>query len=551
MKALTKRMLALAGVLALGLTFARAQSDGALLDALVKKGVLSDQEAEDIRADEAKDYATSPAAKFTIGDYVSKITFYGDGRLRYDIDSLHRYADNNGGTSAAGKFPSTGSADRFRYRLRFGLDYNYSDNLKAGFELTSGTADDTANQTLGGSFTDASINVGRIYLQYTPVDWLTLTAGKFANPWYENTDLVWANDLNPEGAAEVFNWTIPLGGGSSAPASTDSKDLKALAPISAPSESSLSVGLTLLQYDYITANQNVPFGGTTATTSPFIQNDNNVGIIGTQIPVVWKINKNLTAKIAPGFTFYTGGGNTDFQGGVPVNYNNVSYGGGPAWVYGTENSSTDPVFLSPKEADDLNIVSAPGEIDFKIGDIPIKVYEDFDWNVTGKQRVQNVFLQTGGTYTLTGSSGTSASYGWGSVPTGGLSNAKVQSQNTALGDNVAWAAGVQVGQNKKKGDWSILGEFRQVGLGAVDSNINGTDFADSYSNAEGVKTSAVYNFTDFMTATVTFYDTWAYKSNLYHDLNGNSDASADNGTTQGLIAQHADQRVQVDLGWKF
>jgi len=39
MKNTTKRVIAIAGVLALGLSAVKAQSDGALLDALVKKGV--------------------------------------------------------------------------------------------------------------------------------------------------------------------------------------------------------------------------------------------------------------------------------------------------------------------------------------------------------------------------------------------------------------------------------------------------------------------------------------------------------------------------------
>jgi hypothetical protein len=43
MKSISTRVIAMAGILALGLTAAKAQSDGALLDALVKKGVLSDQ----------------------------------------------------------------------------------------------------------------------------------------------------------------------------------------------------------------------------------------------------------------------------------------------------------------------------------------------------------------------------------------------------------------------------------------------------------------------------------------------------------------------------
>ena len=34
------------------------------------------------------------------------------------------------------------------------------------------------------------------------------------------------------------------------------------------------------------------------------------------------------------------------------------------------------------------------------------------------------------------------------------------------------------------------------------------------------KFGTTYNFTDFLTGTVTFYDTWDYKSNLYQSLGG-------------------------------
>src|SRR5471032_2525049 len=84
MKTPTKRIIALVGLLALGLTAVKAQSDGALLDALVKKGVLSDQEAEDIRASEAKDYATTSAGKLTLSDHITQLKLYGDARFRYE-----------------------------------------------------------------------------------------------------------------------------------------------------------------------------------------------------------------------------------------------------------------------------------------------------------------------------------------------------------------------------------------------------------------------------------------------------------------------------------
>ena len=526
MKTIMKRIFAITGVLALGLTAVKAQTDSALLDALVKKGVLSNQEAENIRATEAKDYATTAASKLSVGSYIKNITFYGDGRLRYESITQHNeYQANN-------------VNDRFRYRLRIGADYTYSDHLKAGLELESGTTDDSANQNFGGTFTKAAINVGKIYLQYAPTDWLTADVGKFTNPWYNTTDMTYSNDLNPEGAAEVLSWTFPLDGGSSAPSSNDPKDAKAMVSASGPSGSSLTVGLTSVQYLYIKSNQSSVNGSGTGLDAGL--NNNNVGIIGNQIPIIWKIDKDLTFKVVPGFTFYTGGGNTNYDGSVPVNYANSGTPPAPAYAYGTANSSVDPVFISPREADDLNIFSAPGEFDFKVADIPFRPYWDFDWNVTGKQRVQNVYLNS-----------------TASAPTIGTVTS-VQKQNQDLGDNVAWAAGLQVGQNKKKGDWSILGEFRQIGLGAVDQNINGTDYADSYANQEGLKFSGIYNFTDFLTGTVTFYDTWAYKNNLYNALGGNPVAApaavpgaVSGGSTQYLVSEKSLQRIQVDLGWKF
>lgn len=65
------KWLALLGGVTLAATAAVAQDSGALLDALVKKGVLNDQEAEEIRADLARDNAAalpkfaSPAGKDT------------------------------------------------------------------------------------------------------------------------------------------------------------------------------------------------------------------------------------------------------------------------------------------------------------------------------------------------------------------------------------------------------------------------------------------------------------------------------------------------------
>ena len=198
MKALTKRIFALVGVLALGLSAVRAQ-DTALIDALVKKGVLSDQEAEDIRADIAKEYSETPAGKLSIANHITNLTLYGDARVRFEYLDERAQASPGGGPGTGGY---TSTTNRNRYRIRVGANYTFTDNFSAGVELESATAGDSANQSFGSEYGKFPINVGLVYLTWKPTDWATLTGGKIRNPLY-TTDLVWDPDINPEGAAEI------------------------------------------------------------------------------------------------------------------------------------------------------------------------------------------------------------------------------------------------------------------------------------------------------------------------------------------------------------
>src|ERR1700749_1007384 len=81
-------MLALAAVLASTNMTAHAQSkaDQALLDALVRKGVLTDKEATDISAETAKEATSAPAGKIQVGDWVKELKLSGDLRIRNQFD---------------------------------------------------------------------------------------------------------------------------------------------------------------------------------------------------------------------------------------------------------------------------------------------------------------------------------------------------------------------------------------------------------------------------------------------------------------------------------
>ena len=81
-------MLALAAVWGATSMTAHAQSKGdqALLDALVRKGVLTEKEATQISAETANEVTTGPTDKIKIGDWVKEMKLSGDLRIRNQAD---------------------------------------------------------------------------------------------------------------------------------------------------------------------------------------------------------------------------------------------------------------------------------------------------------------------------------------------------------------------------------------------------------------------------------------------------------------------------------
>ena len=531
MKTITNRLIAITGVLTLGLTAVHAQSDGALLDALVKKGVLSDQEAEDVRADEAKDYGQTSASKLSISDHITNLKLYGDARYRFEY--LDEKPQNSTIAAGLGAGNHANTTDRYRYRVRVGADYTFTDKFKAGVELESSSANDSSNQSIGAGYNKFSINVGLLYLQWNPTDWLTLTGGKQRNPLY-TTDLVWDPDINPEGGSEQASWTFPIDFGSDAPVSNDPKVI--VAPSAGPSDYSLTIGVTALQGIYADNSENA----VTPPAGTGVADKTDVWQFVEQVPIQFNWNKDTYIKVAPGFDSYTGGGNSGISGSIggPISpAGGAAFGGGGALA-----------FVGPHAADHLQIFTAPGEVDWKSWDIPFKAYWDFAWNTEGKARVQDVYLGNHGGNSVPGAA----------TPVLTAGNILAQRQNQALGDDVAWVAGLQVGQNKKKGDWSIKGDFRQVGLGAIDPNLNDSDWGDSFLNQQGVKISSTYNFTDFLTGTFTYINTWDVKNGLFDGTNGQSIAglpivsnSVAAAATPGVAGAKSTERVEADLIWKF
>jgi len=182
-------------------------------------------------------------------DWTKRFKLSGDIRLR----SQHEYMPQDnadgffdwqalndlGGLSKAnihngdGFVNSTKDRQRFRERVRLGIDANITDGLKAGVRLATGNQRDpvSTNQTLGNTGNKYEFTVDRAYLQYDAVDdhkfkWLTLSGGRIKNPWYTGggefsggSELVWDTDLSFEGFAGTVRHR--LGGSDSLMESSD------------------------------------------------------------------------------------------------------------------------------------------------------------------------------------------------------------------------------------------------------------------------------------------------------------------------------------------
>ncbi|UVH51150.1 putative porin [Pseudomonas sp. CBSPBW29] len=161
----------------------------------------------------------------TFPDWVSRISFDGDIRLRDESryfsgnnsNEIVDYAKlNQNGPYDVNKNTNTQlppllntREDRenlFRLRARLGMKAVISPEWTAGIRLGTGNDNNpvSTTQTLGGGFGKKDIWLDQGYLTWKTTDYMTLTAGRFANPFY-STDMMYSGDLNFDGVAAIFN----------------------------------------------------------------------------------------------------------------------------------------------------------------------------------------------------------------------------------------------------------------------------------------------------------------------------------------------------------
>jgi len=117
---------------------ASAQEASALVDALVRKGVLTNKEAEDIRTDLLRDAAQTSAGKIQTQ------------RLRHRVEALRRLSASLSIRRPAGAGANSGhefQQSRYRFRLRVNAEAKTGREWFAGFSLGTRPGSDSEDQT--------------------------------------------------------------------------------------------------------------------------------------------------------------------------------------------------------------------------------------------------------------------------------------------------------------------------------------------------------------------------------------------------------------------
>jgi hypothetical protein len=138
-------------------------------------------------------------------DWLSRISWFGDFRLRYERD----------GFPAGNALPSqynpigltlisntTDTQNYLQIQAHLGMNAKVSDNTFAVFRLSTGTTTNPAsdNQTFGNGYNKDTVLWDRAYVQSAPYTWLTLSGGKMPNPWL-STNLLWDPTVDFDGVA--------------------------------------------------------------------------------------------------------------------------------------------------------------------------------------------------------------------------------------------------------------------------------------------------------------------------------------------------------------
>ena len=244
------------------------------------------------------------AAPNVFPEWASRVRFTGEVRTRYEGQFYPRGNDLTGGlvnfnsintgspydvSNANIRFPPLVNAnadrDRFRIRARLGVDADLGEGFSTGLHIGTGDSNSpvSPNQSLGfagtgqgGNFSKYAVWLERAYIKYEP--WkepgksVALTVGRFDNPFFAPSQLMWDDDLGFDGVAVQAKYEVSPG----------------ITPF-------INIGA------FPVFNTDLNF----SSAQPEKYKSYDKYLYGAQIGVDWKIRPDTTAKLGVGYYYFT------------------------------------------------------------------------------------------------------------------------------------------------------------------------------------------------------------------------------------------------------
>ncbi|WP_268798207.1 putative porin [Pseudomonas huanghezhanensis] len=431
------------------------------------------------------------AAPNTFPDWASRITFDGDVRLR---DESRYFGGGNsnqitdfGRLNTSGPFdvnPNTSSAlpplyntteDRsnlMRLRARFGLKSQLADSWVAGVRLGTGADNSpvSTTQTLGGGFAKKDIWLDQGYVTYSPSQRLSLTGGRFSNPFFA-TDMLYSRDLNFDGVAAVFNQSL-----------NNQFNLFG------------TVGAFPVEYTNDSASES---NGLDKTSS------NDKWLYGAQVGVDWKINTRNSLKGAMAYYRFD---DIEGQRSAPCQPWNGDVSCSTDGSRSAFMQKGNTLFLLRDiTPDPANPTTTPNPqyvgLASKFDLLDLNLRWDTELPADMKLRTQGNYIRN-------------LSYDSGEITrraAGQLAN-NVDSNGSLLSGGNAWmmqftlGSALEMGRN---GDWNVFAGYKRIEPDAMPDGFNDSTFHLGGTNAKGYYLGANYGFAKNVFATTSWMSTKA------------------------------------------
>jgi hypothetical protein len=487
-----------------------SNSTDPLLDLFIKKGYVTQQEADQVRAEAQQsqsNYVANIAAQqsiWKIADGIKRVELYGDLRFRYERRNATDGADN------------IIQLNRIRYALRVGLRGDAFDDFYYGFRLETAQNPRSPWVTLGTSSSSSpyqgpfgksagGINVGQIYMGWRLDDSVDITIGKMPNLIY-TTPMVWDNDLNPEGAVERFKYTVD--------------------------QADLFVNFGQYLYADFNPEEASPGLGIGAGTTGVGQKTMDTWMFVWQGGFNYHFTPTTSAKVAATLYNYAGlqkstAGNTS----TSPYFGDPYIGEGAYYLYGGNKFNNAPGFAGyspgtqfntvPGEAsvsypfnqvglNNLLVLEAPFEVNFRVDNIATRVFGDFAYNLEGSQRAQDA---ASGYSAIINSPAFQPPAGNALPHSFAAQTHDVKAYQIGFGfgsDDLVYGptAGLVYGTSSHKHDWEFRTYWQHIEQYSLDPNLIDSDFFEGRENLQGIYAALAFAVSDNVILTVRYGQAW-------------------------------------------